>query len=202
MISEFNCRFNTRNVRGGAVKLETLRAVSRKSLVIVSDKRIEELKKVNLKKRTKAKMNWGVAAYNEWHQERLRTFNYNVAIYESDLNDLPNLTKLNFCHAMCHFIPEVSRQKGEGLYPGHTLYQLVTSIQKYLHVNKVYWKLIESPEFEDLHNVLDNVMKERTEAQIGTVKHQAKFITYEFENDLWEKGFLGEDSPDRLRVSR
>ena len=79
------------------------------------------------------------------------------------------------------------------------MYQLVTLIQKYLHVNKVYWKLIESPEFEDLCNVLDNVMKERTEAQIGTVKRQAKFITYEFENELWEKGFLGDNSPDRLR---
>ena len=95
------------------MKLATSRAVSRKPLVIASDKRIEELKEVNLKKRTKAKMNWGVSAYNEWRQERLKTFNYNVAIYESNLNDLPNLTKLNFCHAMCRFIPEVSRQKGK-----------------------------------------------------------------------------------------
>ena len=34
---------------------------------------------------------------------------------------------------------------------------------------------------------------------IGTVTKQAKFISMEHENKLWEKGVLGEDTPDKLR---
>ena len=167
-------------------------AVSRKPISVTSDQRIEQLKKVNLKKRTEAKINWGVTAFNEWHEERLTNFNYDVAIYECNLNELETSTKENLNHAMCRLIPEVSHKKGDGLYPGRTLYQLVTSIQKYLHVNKLFWKILDGKEFEDMHNVLDNVMKERTQAQIGTVKHQANVISYNFEKDLWEKGVLGD----------
>ena len=68
---------------------------------------------------------------------------------------------------------------------------MVTSIQKYLHVNKIYWKIIDDPEFVDLRNVLDNVMKERHEANIGTVRRQAGLITYAYEQELWDKGLLG-----------
>ena len=100
---------------------------------------------------------------------------------------------------MCRFIPEVNRKKGDGPYPDRTLYQLVVSIQKYLHVNDINWKILDEVEFRDLRNVLDNVIKERTQAQVGTVKRQANIIMYEFENELWERGVLGEDSPDKLR---
>ena len=76
---------------------------------------------------------------------------------------------------------------------------MCTSIQKYLNVNKVHWKIPEGPKFQDLWTVLDNVMKERTEANVGTVRRQADLITYEYENELWEKGILGEDNPDTLQ---
>ena len=55
-------------------RLATGKAVSRKPISITSDDKIEQLKKVNLKKRTEAKMNWGVKAYNEWRNERLENF--------------------------------------------------------------------------------------------------------------------------------
>ena len=60
---------------------------------------------------------------------------------------------------MHRFIPEVNRKKGKGPYLGRTLYQLVISIQKYLHVNKIYLKIIDDPEFEDdrPRNILDNM---------------------------------------------
>ena len=84
-------------------------------------------------------------------------------------NKLEDFTKDNFIHAMCRFIPEVNRKKGKGPYLGRTFYMLVISIQKYLHVNKIYLKIIDDTEFEDHRpiNILDNVMKERTEMNKG-----------------------------------
>ena len=35
-------------------------------------------------------------------------------------------------------------------------------------------------------------------ANIGVVKCQAQVITYEFEEKMWSKGILVEDSPDAL----
>ena len=75
------------------------------------------------------------------------------------------------------------------------------AIQKYLNVNKIAWQLVDlkSNKFEDLRIVLDNVMKERTQLNVGTIKKQADIISYEYEETLWEKGILGEDMPSKLR---
>ena len=92
----------------------------------------------------------------------METFQYDFAIYNADLNDLVNLKSDNFEHAMCRFIPEVTKQKGTGPYPGKTFYQLVIAIQKFLNINKINWKLVDlkGTDFQELRNVLDNVMKE------------------------------------------
>ena len=136
----------------------------------VTDARIHHLKQISLKKKTLAKVNWAVKAYVDWRNERLYKFKYDIGIYEADIEDLKNLTKSNFQHALCHFIPEVTKVKGEGLYPARTLYQMIIALQKYLVVNKLYWRLIEDREFSEVKVVLDNIMKEHTQLNIGVKK--------------------------------
>ena len=161
--------------------------------------RIEELKQIRMKKTSESKVNWAVKAYRDWRQDRLYNFNYDVGIYEADIDNIESLSKGNLEHALCHFVPEVTKVKGEGPYPGKTLYQLIAAIQKYLNINRIMWRLVDGPEFLDLHNVLDNVMKERTAMNVGVTKRQAGLITYEVEEYLWNSSILGEDSPDKLR---
>ena len=50
-----------------------------------------------------------------------------------------------------------------------------------------------------MKTVLDNVMKERTAMNIGVKKRKAQVISYKYEEEMWSKGVLGEDCPDRLR---
>ena len=97
------------------------------------------------------------------------------------------------------FIPEVTKLKDGSDYPGKTLYEMVTLIQKYLHQHNVLWKLFDDPQFLEVRTVLDNVMKERAKQNIGTVTKKAEFISMEFEDELWKKGVLGKDTPDKLR---
>ena len=120
-------------------------------------------------------------------------------MYNSDLSRVEGLTKVSFKNALCMFIPEVTKVRDGSDYPGKTLYELITSIQKYLHKKKVYWKLLQDPEFMDVRIVLDNVMKERAAANIGMVTKQAQFISLDHENHMWEQGILGEETPDKLR---
>ena len=174
------------------------KTVSRHTFIFVPETKIDELKQVQLKKKTETKVNWVVTAYNEWRDERLRTFKYDPVNYFADLCNLDTLEKHNLQHALCHFVPKVTKVRGNGPYPGTTLYQMIVSIQKNLSVNKIYWQLIEGKEFKELKVVLDNVMKEHAALNVEVVKKQASVITYEMENHLWQNGFLGEENPDQL----
>ena len=165
---------------------------------VTADK-LMKLKTTQLKKRTFSKMQWGVRAYSQWRESKLNDpINFDVRVYEADLKNVLLLPKESFKHAMCMFIPEVVKLDGTD-YPGRTLYELVTSIQKYLHQKKLFWKLLDDSEFSDIRTVLDNVMKERAELHIGAVKRQASLIPPNLEQMLWDKQILAEDSPDKLR---
>ena len=77
----------------------------------------DQLKQIQLKNKTEFKVNLAVTTYNDWHNEHLYNFQYDVGIYEAALNEFPSLTKENLQHVLCHFIPEVATIKGEGPYP-------------------------------------------------------------------------------------
>ena len=156
-----------------------------------------DLQKEKLKRKTESKMNWGVYAYNRWREARLKVVDYELDFVIVDLNDLANIDKQSFILSMCYFIPEVVKQNDE-LYPGASLYQMCVAIQKFLNYNKIPWKIIEGGEFLDIKIVLDNVMKERTEMGVGSNKKIVKLITFDMEADLWRRGFLGSDTPDKL----
>ena len=100
---------------------------------------------------------------------------------------------------MCKFLAEVTKVKDGGEYPGNTLYHMCVLIQKHINLKGKNWKLIEGNSFPNIRTVLDNLMKDRASRNICTVKHQAQLLSYDLENSLWEKGILGEDSPDKLR---
>ena len=176
------------------------KAVSRK-FKYLSEEKIADLKTMRLKPNSARNVNWGVNAFNEWREDRLFHFQYDIGIYYADLDDTQNLSKENLNHALCSFIPEVTKQKGHGPYLGKTLYQTIKAIQKHLNVNKLDWKLVEGcdKEFEDTIVVLDNVMKERTAQNIGVNRRQANVISEEVEDRLWNEGYLGEDTPQKLR---
>ena len=152
-----------------------------------------------MKKRTFNKMQWGVRAYNSWHENRLSDpSKYDVNVFESNLSNVKELKKESLCKALCRFIPEVTKVKDGQDYLGKTLYEMVVSIQKYLNQNDLPWKLLEDPVFINVKTVLDNVMKERAQSNIGLVRKQAEVISFEHENEMGEKGVLGEDTPDKL----
>ena len=194
----FHFRLNTRKLNGLRTR-PTTKTVSKRKFDFASDGCIEGLKQIKLKKKSEAKIDWAVNAYIDWRRERLDKFQYDVPIYFADLEQLESLEKGNLNHVLCRFVPEVTKKRGTGPYPGATLYQMIVAIQRFLVMNKVKWKLLDDPDFDEMRTVLNNVMRERALQKIGIVKKQAGLITFEHEDSLWCKGLLGEDSPDVLR---
>ena len=177
------------------------KTVSRtRSFKMIGDSKLQDLRKTQLKKRTEAKMMWGMQAYCEWRMTKLgdpETFD--VRILRADLNDVTKLCVSDFEYSMCKFLAEVVKVKDGQEYPGRTLYQFCVAIQKYLFSKGLKWKLIDGDQFENLRNVLDNLIKERAAKQIGTTVRRAELISQKHETIMWEKGILGEATPTQLR---
>ena len=76
---------------------------------------------------------------------------------------------------------------------------MCVAVQKYLNINDLKWKLVDGVDFQQLRVVLDNVMKEQAQLNVGTITKRADLITYETEEILWQCGILGEHTPDILR---
>ena len=166
----------------------------------ITEDKIGTLQQKQLKKRTLAKVQWAIRAYNEWRVNRLQdSDSYDQLIFEANLEDLEHLSKNALKHALCRFVPEVTKIKDGADYPGKTLYEMVVCIQKHLNENGLNWKLIDDFEFKELKTVIDNVMKERSESNIGTSVHHAGFIPFKLEDEMWKKNMLGEDSTEKLR---
>ena len=105
-------------------------------------------------------MKWGIKAYNDWRSVKLSfSDTYDVRILRSDVSDVQNLNKDDFEYSICRFLAGVVKVKDGSEYPGHTLFQLVVSIQKHLSHKGLKWKLTDG-QFANLRNVLDNLMKE------------------------------------------
>ena len=79
-----------------------------------------------------------------------------------------------------------------------SMYDLVSGLSLYLEREHGFTNKLVSGAFREIRNTLDNVKKERTvEGVVGRPEREP--ILDEHEAILWEKGILGEDSPDKLR---
>ena len=176
------------------------KAITKRTIQFSTSQRIHNLKQMQVKPNTMSNVNWAVSSYNRWRNERLYSNEYDYGIYAADINQPDKLQKDNLVHALCYFIPEITKVSGEA-YPGKTLYQLIVSLQKYLETKRLYWRLIEDRDCRDVRTVLDNVMKERAQMNLGLVSRQADLITYDMEQKLWSLNLLGDDTPDKLRLT-
>ena len=203
MLLFFGFRLNSGRGFGSKLSTGLAKIVSTKrSFKKMSSAELDLLKRRQMKQRTLSKVKWAVRAYQEWRECKLQDVeNYDQLVFDVNLSDLDNITQNALQHSLCMFIPEVTKVKDDGPYPGKTLYEMIIAIQKYLNENQIHWKLVDGQAFVNVRTVLDNTMKERAEASIGMVVKQAKFISTDFEDVLWSRGILGEDTPDKLRAT-
>ena len=54
-------------------------------------------------------------------------------------------------------------------------------------------------DFINFNQVLDEVMQERSEKNLGIFCKQAKVISLHYEDQLWKQNILGKDTPNKLR---
>ena len=161
-----------------------------------TDEELDELSGKKFALNTERKILWAVVLFWDWKTERMRDLECPTEILWCSLED-KSLSKSHLCRTLCSFVNEVQRKDNKE-YPGKTLYDLVLCVQFYLEQKGIFWKLIDDQEFVRLKFTLDNLMKKRCAERLGGTMSSDP-ISFEQEEVLWEKGILGEQTPDQLR---
>ena len=147
---------------------------------------------------TERKINWAVSNFDEWKRARNEFASQHPESGMSLIGPtLQEMTKDELNFAISRFIQEIHKKDGSE-YPGKTLRDLVLSIQMYLETQDMKFKLLDDPDFNQVRNTLDNVMKEKASRGVGTRTKQAQEITEDEEDSLWRCSALGDDDPETL----
>ena len=162
------------------------------------DQSLIKLTHKNFAPESKKKMKWAVNMYCEWRVNRLKNINVPLPILNSNLDDLYNIKQEDLCYSLSCFIGEIKKVDNSEYLP-NTLKEIIVMIQMFLHEKGVYWKLLDqqSSEFQSLHNVVDNLMKQRTAEGLGA-RVSSSVISLAQEDTLYFKGILGEEDPSKL----
>ena len=143
---------------------------------------------------TERKVKWALKLFNDWKQERNEKMLKDISLQKE-------LTDMNICEINANLsrsLNEIKKQNGDD-YPGRTLRDYILALQMHLEIKgRGPFKLLEDKEFYDIRNTLDNIMVKRNENGIGVNVRRAKEISHEDEDIMWQKGILGEDTPQQL----
>ena len=144
---------------------------------------------------TQAKARWAYTQFQQWLEWRNKdAAKEGLSFINVALNEM---TKDEMNYALSRFICEVRKVDGSE-YPGATTYEMVTSLQKYLEMNRIYYKLLTDEHFKELQLTLDVEMKRKAQEGINQSKKQARPVTHDEDEKLWTLGTLGSENPLQL----
>lgn len=145
---------------------------------------------------TKKKARWAIKVFEDWQLQR-----NGCAMDDVSVDMIPGhfltMSPERMRSALGFFILEVRKKNGD-YYPSDTLYELIISLQIYLHIYGCYLKFLDDPYFVSLRNGLDNRMKFLASQGYYCCRQKAEAIDAEDEMDMWEKGILGDSNPQQL----
>ena len=156
-------------------------------------------------KSTRYKDKWAVALFENWREQRnmkVRSIKETkvdgrhpwLEVIENSV-ELMSDDELN--QTLACFICEIRKTDGSK-YPPNTLYGIIAAIQHFLKGKGKQVRLLNDDKFAYLRNALDAVMKENASAGVGLTRKQGEVITLREEEQLWEKGVLGDSQPRQL----
>ena len=151
----------------------------------------------SLAEATESKIRWVVRLFESWRKDRNARAMKGVSTVRPILYPLLEMDKDLLNYSLSRFICEVVKANGQD-FPGHTLYEMIISIQLYFEQNGFLYKFLCDEEFVQIKNTLDSVMQARAKSGIGIRKKQAEIVSQEEEDIMWDKGVLGSSSPDTL----
>ena len=148
-------------------------------------------------KSTDRKISWAVNLFRMWRQNRIDEGTGEGKISWCDV-DKPDLDPEVLAHVLPTFINEIKRTDGQD-YPPNTVYSIIVMMQLFFEKKGKTWKLLDGKLFNSVKNTVDNIMKRRSMARIAQKVKHSEPISITDEEEMWDFGILGEETPDTLR---
>ena len=156
-----------------------------------TDQEIQEARKKGIPKKTLQDTHYCVKVWEEW-------CSYCRQNYRDTIPPLQSIEASQLQHWLTRFVLE-TRKKNGAEYSPDTLHHLCCGIMRFLRWNG--WPTVDfftDAEFIDFRATLDGEMKRLQAQGIGSKKKQAEPLTEQEEEILWEKGVLGDATPQTL----
>ena len=145
---------------------------------------------------TNKKCEWAYRMFEQWIDERNKAMATDCKEGQI-VNRLIDMSTSEMVYAISHFIIEMHKKNGSE-YPAETLYEIIVSLQLWLHMRGKNVKFLDDGDFIAIRNCLDNRMKELSRQGYVQPHNQAEVITVQQENEMWSRNILGCDSPKQL----
>lgn len=161
--------------------------------VPMSDKAVEEAKQAAIPKKTKKDTEWCARIWWDWSSQRNTSLSSGKQV-----PDIITLGTAELQRWMSRFVLEIRKKDGTP-YPPESVYHIVYGVMRFVRLNgKSEVDFFKDQAFADFRAVFDAEMKCLKSAGIGSRARKAEPLTLEEEEMLWEKGVLGDHSPQAL----
>ena len=147
-------------------------------------------------KKTQQDTRWCVGIWNEWCEQRPTSSSEPTPVKLCEDSSKISISMLS--RGLPLFILEARKLNGER-YPPDTLHHIICGIFRFVRLNgNPEVDFFKDKQFAQARSVLDSEMKRLKAHGIGSIKRKAEPLTVEEEEILWNKGILGDHSPQAL----
>ena len=161
---------------------------SRRFAIPKTDDEIQRARELAVPAKTVADTKYCNGIFEEWRKYRMKT----------NIPAIADMTKKQMQYRLTRFVLEVRKKNGD-VYPPNSLHHIVVGIMRH-----VRWSgqpnidFFTDHDFANLRGSLDAEMKRLQKEGVGVVTRQAEILSEAEEETLWEKGLLGDHTPQTL----